>query len=152
MMAKLQEAELASLRDRYLNLDFEEKTYHLDPEKCIAYARACGEIAPRFTDPEDPDFQALPTFVSSLSSRRQLPDDFPRFDGIGMDAGKAVTARAPIRLPASVTGRSHLHDIYTKTGRSGNMLFIVSRMDVYAADEQHLASADTRIVIRERRT
>ena len=146
----MQNIDLESLRNKYLNLDFDEQKFLLTTDKCVAYAKACGEVAPRFTDPEDPDFQALPTFVSSLTGQRQLPKDFPHFNGIGMDAGKAVTSRAPLRLPGTVTGVSHLHDIYTKTGRSGRMLFIVSRMDVFDSDRIHLASADTRIVIRER--
>ena len=55
-------------------------------------------------------------------------------------------------MPAGqpLTGRTHLHDIYDKTGRSGRMIFMVSRMEIYDAGGKHLATNDSRMVIRER--
>ncbi|MFT5804892.1 MAG: hypothetical protein ACI9R8_001942, partial [Candidatus Paceibacteria bacterium] len=50
----------------------------------------------------------------------------------------------------SITGRTHLHDIYSKTGRSGRMVFAVSRMEFFDVDGQHLANADSRVVMREK--
>ena len=67
-----------------------------------------------------------------------------------MDAGKAVSPKKPIRPDTKLTGRSHIHDIYTKSGRSGRMVFIVLRMDLFDPAGEHLASADTSMVIRER--
>ena len=58
------------------------------------YARACGELATRYTDPQHEDFQAPPTFASSLQRGRGLPPDFPKMPGLGMDAGKAVAVAA----------------------------------------------------------
>ena len=69
---------------------------------------------------------------------------------MGMDAGKAVSPKRPIRPDTQLTGRSHIHDIYAKSGRSGRMVFIVLRMELYDAANTHLASADTSMVIRER--
>jgi hypothetical protein len=51
-----------------------------------------------------------------------------------------------------LTGRSHLHDIYTKSGRSGRMVFFVIRMEISDPAGTRLASADTSVVIRERPT
>ena len=67
-----------------------------------------------------------------------------------MDAGKAVTTKNPIRPGITLTGRSHLQDIYAKTGRSGRMVFFVIRMEVTDPSGLELASADTSVVIRER--
>ncbi|MDK1022658.1 MAG: MaoC family dehydratase N-terminal domain-containing protein [Gammaproteobacteria bacterium] len=142
--------DVETLREKYLNLDYDEKTFEVDQDKIIAYAKACGEIAPRFTDPTHADFQAPPTFPSSLMAGRHLPEDFPRFGGIGMDAGKAVEPMLPIRPGVQLKGRTHLHDIYTKTGRSGRMIFLVSRMELYDPEGKHVANADTSTVIRER--
>lgn len=142
--------DIETLREKYLNLDYDEKTFDVDQDKIIAYAKACGEIAPRFTDPTHTDFQAPPTFPSSLSAGRHLPEDFPHFGGIGMDAGKAVEPMLPIRAGVQLKGRTHLHDIYTKTGRSGRMIFLVSRMELYNPEGEHVANADTSTVIRER--
>jgi hypothetical protein len=43
-----------------------------------------------------------------------------------------------------------MHDIYTKTGRSGRMVFFVIRMEIFDESDTQLASADTSVVIRER--
>ena len=47
-------------------------------------------------------------------------------------------------------GRTHVHDIYTKTGRSGRMVFAVSRIEFYDEDGNHLANSDSRVVMREK--
>jgi hypothetical protein len=49
-----------------------------------------------------------------------------------------------------LTARTHLHDLYAKTGRSGRMTFMVTRMEIYDPAGTQLATADTRIVIREK--
>jgi len=67
-----------------------------------------------------------------------------------MDGGKAVTCHAPVRAGEPLTGRTHLHDIYDKKGRSGRMILIVVRMELYDAKDNHLATTDSRLVIREK--
>jgi len=143
--------DIDALRAEYLNKDFDEQTFEVaDAEKLAAYAISCGEQAPRYTDPAHPDFQAPPTYPTSLRPGRRLPDGFPKLPGLGMDAGKAVAPMQPIRPGTTITGRSHLHDIYTKTGRSGRMVFFVIRMELYDDGGAELATADTRVVIREK--
>jgi hypothetical protein len=142
--------DIEALKEKYLNLEYDEKTFEVDQDKIIVYAKACGEVAARYTDPAHPDFQAPPTFPSSFMAGRSFPDDFPRFGGIGMDAGKAVEPILPIRAGEQLKGRTHLHDIYTKTGRSGRMIFLVSRMELYNPAGEHVANADSSVVIRER--
>lgn len=141
--------DIEEVRQKFLNLNFDEKTFEIDPKVSIEYARLCGETADRFLDENHPDFQAPPTFIASLSGRRALPPDFPRF-GIGMDAGKGVECLKPIRPGGKLTGKTHLHDIYTKTGRSGRMIFVVTRLEFYDADGNHLANSDSRMVMREK--
>lgn len=143
--------DIEALKQEWIGVQFEERAFELDPEKMAEYARACGELAPCYTDPTDPGFQAAPTFASSLQRGRGLPEHFPKMPGLGMDAGKAVEAFAPIR-PGPKTSRTHMHDIYTKTGRSGRMIFLVIRMALYDPDGTHVANADTRVVIREKPT
>ena len=142
--------DIEDLKKRFLKVDFDEQTFSVTAAKLVDYAKACGEQAPRYTDPSHPDFQAPPTFPSSFSAGRRLPDGFPNLPGLGMDAGKAVSPKKPIRPDTKLTGRSHIHDIYTKSGRSGRMVFIVLRMDLFDPAGEHLASADTSMVIRER--
>ncbi len=142
--------DLEAIKTQFQGQVFDEVTIARSAEALATYAAACGEQAPCFTDPDDPDFQAPPTFASSIHAGKRFPEGFPKFPGLGMDGGKAVTNYAPIRANVAVTARSHIHDLYVKSGRSGNMTFIVLRMDLYDPEETHLASADTSIVIRER--
>ena len=69
-----------------------------------------------------------------------------------MDGGKGVTCYAPVPVGETIIGKSHLHDLYDKQGRSGRMIFIVTRMELFDKQDKHLASADSRIVIREKPT
>lgn len=142
--------DLDDLRTRFGGTVFDERPFELAPERLVAFAKACGEVQPRFTNADDADFQALPTFVSSFQPGRRLPKGFPKLPGLGMDGGKVVTIHAPLKAPQTVTGRTHIEDIYRKTGRSGTMIFIVLRTSVYSAEDALLASSDTNMVIRER--
>ena len=142
--------DIEELRAQFLDEEFDAKEFVLDAEKIATVARASGEKRPEFTDPEHPDFQAPPAFLCSLASGRHLPIDFPSLGGIPMDGGKAVTRHAPVRAGEKLIGRTRLHDIYDKAGRSGRMILITARMELYDADENHLATADSRMVIRER--
>ena len=143
------DADIAELREKYLNLDFDEREFAIEADTTIGYARLCGETAEKFLNRDHPDFQAPPTFVASLSGWRALPEGFPRF-GIGMDAGKGIECIQPVRPGTGIIGRTHLHDIYTKTGRSGRMIFVVSRIEFYDGEGNHLVNSDSRIVIREK--
>jgi len=145
-----QALDIEALRDEYLNRVFDEKVFELNAEDIAQYAASCGETTPRYTNPADPDFQAPPTMAAILQPYNRLPDGFPKIAGLGMDAGRAVTVFAPIRPGVQLTGKTHMHDIYTKTGRSGRMVFFVKRMEVTAPDGQRLAHADTSTVSRER--
>lgn len=142
--------DIQAIRDEFLNLEFDEIKLEIDGKRFAEYAKACGEQDPKFTNPDHENFQAPPTFIATLVGRRNLPENFPQMNGVGMDAGKAVEWIAPIRDNMTLTGKSHLHDVYTKTGRSGRMVFLVTRMELYSEDGTHVANADTRTVIRER--
>jgi len=140
--------EIDELKRDWLNLDFDEREFEVKPEEVTEFALAVGETAPRFTDPGDPDFQAPPTFVARFHGRRLMPEDFPEI-GLPLDAGKAVLPKRTLRAGTKLVGRSHLHDIYEKSGRSGRMVFLVSRMELYEGEEL-VSIVDSRLVMRER--
>ena len=142
--------DVEALKSQYLFKVFDEKTFSFDARQLADYAIACGETAARYIDPQHEDFQAPPTIATSLQPGKRMPEGFPKVAGLGMDAGKAVSPGAPIRAGVTLTGKSHMQDIYTKTGRSGRMVFFVIRMDVFDPADTLLASADTSVVIREK--
>ena len=142
--------DIDALTKEYVGPIFDETEFVFAAEDLATFARSCGETVPRFIDPADPDFQASPTMPTRLHPPRRFPEGFPTVAGLGMDAGKAIQPLAPIRPGVAVSARTHLHEIYTKTGRSGRMVFFVNRMELYDPNGAALAIADTRIVIREK--
>jgi len=142
--------DIEELKSKFLNLEFDRTGFEIDPDAAVAVAKASGESRPEYTDTQHPDFQATPNMIGSLASGRHLPIEFPKLGGIGMDGGKAVRCFKPVRPGVPITGRTHLHDIYDKSGRSGRMVFIVARMEIFDADGERLATSDSRQVIRER--
>ena len=142
--------DIDELRERFLNLEFDSKSLRISEQDALVVAEACGESRPEYTDPSHPAFQASPAIVASLASGRHLPIDFPSLGGIGMDGGKAVQRFKPVPVEAELTGRTHLHDIYAKSGRSGRMVFIVARMEIYDGAGEQLALSDSRMVVREK--
>jgi hypothetical protein len=142
--------EVEELKSKFLNLDFDSREFEVRAEDIVGFALACGETASRYTDPDDPDFQAPPTFPARFHGRRMLPEDFPLGDSIPLDAGKAVMPQQPMRAGARLVGRSHLHEIYEKSGRSGRMVFLVSRMELYGEADELVSIVDSRLVMRER--
>ena len=149
-MDKNEAIDVAALRDQFLGKVFDEYVFMLDAEKLVQYAKSCGETASKFTDPNDPDFQAPPTIASSFNPRQDYPNNFPSFEGLGMDAGKSVELERPMRAGEEITATTALHDIYTKSGRSGRMVFFVNRMTMKNPRGEILGSSDTSVVIREK--
>ncbi|MEM7250511.1 MAG: MaoC family dehydratase N-terminal domain-containing protein [Pseudomonadota bacterium] len=142
--------DVEELKERFLNLEFDTKAFEIDPTKVAAAAAAAGYSEPEFTDPNHQDFQVMPPFLASFASGRRLPIDFPSLGGISMDGGKAVTSHQPVRATTALTGKTHLHEIYDKSGRSGRMIFIVARTELYDEAGGHYATVDARQVIREK--
>ena len=100
--------------------------FTLDAEKLVQYAKSWGN-SEQSTDPNDPDFQAPPTIASSFNPRQDYPDNFPSFEGLGMDAGKSVELERPMRAGEEITATTALHDNYTKP-EGPAMVFFVNRM------------------------
>ena len=142
--------DLDELKKDFLDEEFDSKEFRLDAEKVVIAAVASGETRSCFVDANDPNFQATPAFLCSMASGRHLPIDFPSIGGLPMDGGKAVTCHAPVPCGETITGKTRLHEIYDKKGRSGRMIVVVARMELFNSDETHLATMDSRLVIREK--
>lgn len=141
--------EIKELKAKYLNREFDEKEFPVRAEAMVDFAISVGETAAYYTDPAHPEFRAVPTFPARFHGRRMLPEDFPKI-GLPMDGGKAVMPQAPIRAGVTLIGKSHLHEIYEKTGRTGRMIFLISRMEVRDPQGVLVSIVDSRQVIRER--
>ena len=144
--------DIEDLRTRFLDLEFDRTGFVIDADQSATVAAASGEEKPEYIDTKHSNFQACAPILASLASGRRLPIDFPSLGGISMDGCKAVECLLPVRPGIQLTGKTHLHDIYAKSGRSGRMIFLVSRMELFDQEGTHLATTDSRQVIRERPT
>ena len=143
--------DVAKLKQDWVGLEFDTVEFEMKLEEMLAFSETGGEQHPRFTDPSHPDFQAPATFTSKFMGRRSFPQDFPQIGkGPGFDAGKCVEVFLPIRPGDRLTAKSHIADIYEKTGRSGPMLFIVHRMEFTNQDGERVSVVDWRRVLQPR--
>ena len=142
----MSEPDLAAIKEQWIGEQFDIATFTADQDDMVAWAVACGETDPRFTDPDRGDFQAHPGFTTHLVSRRVLPEDFPTFSGRAIDGGKSVEVMGPIRAGDTLTATVTVADIYEKTGRSGTMVFIVQRMSFVNQRGEPVSTVDWRMI------
>ena len=117
-------------------------------EQIIAYAQACGETDPRWTQP-GPDLVAPPTFALSLRGQHFMPKHMPATLGRHMfDAGKDIEVGVPIVAGDVLTSTSTVHDVYEKTGRTGSMTFAVFRTTVRNQKQETVAVVDQKMMFR----
>jgi hypothetical protein len=142
--------DVDELRAKFAGHVFDTAEFEVRESEALDFARACGETDPRFVDPAHPDFQAPPTLTAKFASRRAMPEGFPR-DSLrnAFDAGKCVTAHAPVRVGQKLVAESRIAEVYQKTGRSGTMTFIVHRMEFRDAAGRLVSTVDWRLVRRE---
>jgi acyl dehydratase len=138
--------DVSELKEKWTGWTFDEVRFEIEAEALSEFSLACGETVSRYTDPNDPNFQAAPSYAARFHGRRQLPEGFPVDLATSFDGGKSVEWKAPIRPGDCVVARSHIHDIFEKTGRSGGMMFIVHRMEFSNQDDQLVAIVDWKMI------
>ena len=90
-----------------------------------------GETGPAFSSDEGAKAAgyerrvAPPTLPCILVRQVALPDVKVQFGKTSMHAGQRVEPKASVYAGDQLTASSHLKDVYTKTGRSGTMVFVV---------------------------
>ncbi|GIX47486.1 MAG: hypothetical protein KatS3mg131_1697 [Candidatus Tectimicrobiota bacterium] len=68
--------------------------------------------------------------VSSFAAGAMLPDLKLSYGKRGFDGGKECRFYAPIRPGDTITGVDRIAEVYEKTGRSGNMIFVVRESEL----------------------
>ncbi|HLA80218.1 MAG TPA: MaoC family dehydratase N-terminal domain-containing protein [Thermoleophilia bacterium] len=101
-----------------------EEEITITEDAILRYAKAIGEKDPRYTTP-GPDLIAPPGICTILEAPQRFLDvKFP-FAKTSMHAGSALFCYEPIHVGDKLRVTVKLVDVYTKTGRSGNMGFVV---------------------------
>ncbi|HSQ01168.1 MAG TPA: MaoC family dehydratase N-terminal domain-containing protein [Candidatus Dormibacteraeota bacterium] len=129
--------------------EFDRTTFPpVTTEQIVAYATACGETDPRWTQPV-PGLVAPPTFALSLRGKHFMPKHLPTNLGRNaFDAGKDIEIGAPVVAGDVLTATSTVHDVYEKTGRSGSMTFVVFRTTVINQRQETVAVVDQKMMFR----
>lgn len=137
---------VAELKAKYVGHRFDESRFVMDAESMAAFATACGETQPKFVDPANDDFQAVPSYPTRFHGRRALPEEFPMEIIRSFDGGKCVEPKSAIRPGQTLVARSHIHDIFEKTGRSGGMMFVVHRMEFFDEADALVSIVDWKLI------
>ena len=116
---------------RLLGVEHPMGTFQVTREMIVGFARATGETDHRFfergqnTDLGSDRLIAPPTFCNLFMSDAGHPDIKMEFGDATLFAGQAVDCLAPVYAGDEIRGITKLKDVYSKTGRSGKMVFTV---------------------------
>lgn len=117
-----------------IGVDVPVGSHRVTREEIIAYARAMGETNPLYVDEVAAkagpygDIIAPPGFYHSMRFS-QMPDPRVQFGdrNAGYIAGQSIQYFEPVRAGDTISARSQVADVYTKTGRTGALVFVVRR-------------------------
>ena len=146
------EIDVEKLKRDWAGSTFDTAEFEISADDLRDFALACGETAPHYTDPSHPEFRAVPNFTSRYVGRRMPARQLPAALGrLRLRRGQVRDgARRDPRRATRSPRESRIHDIYTKTGRSGTMLFIVHRMEFSNQRGEPVSIVDWRMVQRSR--
>jgi acyl dehydratase len=122
--------------ESWLGKTFDRYSYEVTKEDIVAFATSLGETNPLFTDEEyakNTPYGGLiapPTFCVAFRSHANMPDLKLSYGKRGFDGGKECQFLKPIRPGDTITGVDRIAAVYEKTGRSGNMIFIVRESEL----------------------
>ncbi len=115
-------------------------------EQIHEYARSLGDTHPDFLA-DDPI--GAPTFCMLFRGSRFFHPAIPKDTFLrGFDAGKDIEFGVSIRPGDVIHTRNVLHQVYEKTGRTGSMIFVVSRETLTNQRDEMVAIIDSRFMIR----
>ena len=87
------------------------------------FAEAIGDPNPRWQN------EAPPTFLVALASASNHLDDAEDYGSGWLNGGNRFEYFVPVHIGDQITARSHVADVYDKSGSSGDLLFIVFETD-----------------------
>ena len=130
-----------------LGVDHPAGSLHVTEEKILEYCRIVGERNPLYTDPEaarQHGFRSVlapPTFLQMFIGFDGRPDIQLQFAGMQIDGGRSIEMLAPVQAGETLEFKVRLKDVFTKTGRSGTMAFVVWQTAFINQDGETVALA-----------
>ena len=138
-----------------IGVDVELGSLEVTAEMIADYCEALGEANPLYKDAEAAaagpygGIIAPPGLLSALSFGRGGLDPKVKFGNTQFHAGSRLEIFEPIRPGDAITATTQVKAVYPKTGRSGTMVFVVSRTIYTNQRGQRVAATEQSQVHRE---
>ena len=117
-----------------LGVEVDIGEYHVTKEEIIAYAKALGETNPLYVDEEAASagpYGAVIAPASFYTYMKFRPGPNLRLRSheghLGYMAGQNIQYHEPIRAGDTIYAKASIDQVYTKTGRTGRLVFVVTR-------------------------
>ena len=129
----------------WIGKEFDRYSYKATQEDIAEFAASVGERDPMYRDAvyagstPHGGIVAPATFCIVVRSNAPLPDLKLSYGARVFDGGKECVFHAPIRPGDTITGVDRISQVYEKTGRSGNMIFVVRESELTNQNSQKVA-------------
>ena len=120
----------------WIGKDFDTYSFEVTKEDIAEFAASVGETNPLYCDAAHAKttphggIVAPATFCVVFRSNAPLPDLKLSYGARVFDGGKECVFHGPIRPGDTITGVDRIAEVYEKTGRSGNMIFVIRESEL----------------------
>jgi acyl dehydratase len=120
----------------WIGKEFDRYAFEVTQEDIAEFAASVGEEDLLYCDAAyarsttHGGIVAPATFCIVVRSSAPLPDLKLSYGARAFDGGKECVFHAPIRPGDIITGVDRIAEVYEKTGRSGNMIFVVRESEL----------------------
>ena len=120
----------------WIGKEFDRYAFEVTQEDIAEFAASVGETNPVHCDAAyakttpHGGIVAPATFCIVFRSNAALPDLKLSYGARAFDGGKECVFHTPIRPGDTITGVDRIAEVYEKTGRSGNMIFVVRESEL----------------------
>ena len=138
-----------------LGKEVDAGSFDVTREQILNLCRVVGETNPLFTDEAEAQrrgYKALvapPTITNLLIRSFNRPEVKVNFGNLRLHAGQAIECLVPICAGDRLNGHTSLKDVYTKTGRTGTMAFIVWETRFTNQDDIDVARVRESFMVRK---
>ena len=129
----------------WIGKDFDRYSYEVTQADIAEFAASVGEEDLLYRDAAyagstpHGGIVAPATFCIVIRSNAPLPDLQLSYGERVFDGGKECIFHAPIRPGDTITGVDRIAEVYEKTGRSGNMIFVVRESELTNQNHEKVA-------------
>lgn len=123
-------------------------------DQIARYCEVIGETNPLYTDDEAAQSGPYGSIIAPAGMLQTMPLGSPpdagvKFGTATFAAGRRMEFFTPIRVGDTITARAQVKEVYQKTGRTGRMVFVVSRWDYLNQRGEEVAAIEQSFVHRE---